>query len=162
MQPYIHSVVVHIPFLPRPLGYLNGTSLHYHMKVTPFLFLPSGSFSSCPSSVDLYCRTFPSFSPITESTSFMNYLVECCSASPSRNAIWFSDITSIDKLDILFSRFLLSAKANYPFAARFTPSNCSTSPTLPFRISTIAPYWTWILAMSFCVSARTVFAYPYL
>lgn len=42
----------------------------------------------------------------------MNFLVSFSSASPSLKDIWFSDITSSDKLEIVLSKFLLKANVN--------------------------------------------------
>lgn len=95
-------------------------------KVILFFFFPSSPtlsstlFSSSTSTSPLlYYLTLLSFSLMTLSTDCMNCRVECSSTSPSLRDIWFNDITSKDRLDIVFNRFLDNANANYPLAAFF-------------------------------------------
>jgi len=96
--------------------------MNHQRKVIFFLFFIASPSSFSPSPIRFlrYSLTFPSFSLITLSTYFMNFLASPSSHSPSLKDIWFSDITSNDRFEIVFRRFLLSAKANSPFAARLT------------------------------------------
>ena len=86
----------------------------------------------------------------------MKCLVSFSSHSPSLNDIWFKDITSKDKLEIVFSKFLLKANANYPLAALFTFIISSVSPIFIFKMSMMLWYCSWMLVMSFSVYLRTV------
>ena len=129
------------------------------MNVIFFFFFPS---SSSPNKLLLYSLTFPNLSEITWSTFSINCLVSLSSAYPSLRLIWFNDITSKDKLDIVFNKFLLRAKANSPLAARLTRIMSSVSLILALRILMILWYCSWIQEISFSVSLFTVFSYPYL
>jgi len=108
----------------------------------------------------LYYLTFPSFSLMTLSTLCMNFLVSFSSHSPSLNDIWFRDMTSNDRFEIVLRRFLLKAKANSPLAALFTLIISSVYPILVLRMSMILWYCSWILVISCWVSFLTVFSYP--
>lgn len=92
----------------------------------------------------LYSLTFISFYFITVSTSLMNWCVPYSDHSPSLNDIWFKLITSNDKFDIDFNKFLLSAYANYPLAAFLTLIKLSVYLIFCFNISMMPWYCYWI------------------
>lgn len=76
-----------------------------------FFFLsgwPSSGMSPSTSPL-LYYLTLLSLSRMTVSTSDMNFWVVYSDHSPSLSDIWLRFITSIERLEIVFRRFLLSA-----------------------------------------------------
>lgn len=135
----------------------------YQAKLMCFLFFSIPCTSSIISPSISPCRyylTFIIFSLMTVSTWRMKLLVPSYDHSPSRNAIWFRFITSRDKFDILFNKFLLKANANSPFATFFTLISSSVSLIFYFKIYMIPLYWCWIFKISFSASLRTELVYP--
>lgn len=121
------------------LDYQTNDICLFFLSVT-WLYSPTYPYTSPL----LYSLTFISFYFITVSTSRMNCCVPYSDHSPSRNDIWFKLITSSDKFDIVFNKFLLSAYANYPLAAFLTLIKSSVYLIFCFNISMMPWYCYWI------------------
>lgn len=133
---------------------------YYHANEICFFFFYPCPYSITPPSTSpcLYSLTLLSFYLITPSTYFMNLFVVYSDHYPSRSDIWFKFMTSSDKLEMVFSKFLLIAYANSPFAAFLTFMISSVSLIFCFRISIIDWYCYWMCKTSLLAYFCTVFA----
>ena len=135
-------------------------SLKYQAKVIFFFLFLLFVWSLSALMFFLNYFTLFSFSVMTPSICFINYFVSLYDTSLSLRLSWFKDITSIDRFDIVFNKFLFKAYANYPLAAFLIFIISYVSFIFDFSTFTIDWYWAWICIRSSEVYLFTVFEYP--
>lgn len=109
----------------------------------------------------LYSLTFLNFWSTILSTSLMNIsFSELFSHSPSFSDTWFSDMTSSERFEMVFIRFLLKAYANSFLAAFLIFVSSSVSLIFCFRMAMIEEYWPWMFWMSCWVCSMILFWWP--